>query len=137
VSDGDAIGANVSRHAPQKIISEPTRRIFTGQSLRERISLDIEGFDVKRPLHVVRDRATKRFVSAGRGAQLVVQVGKTDKAEFPVFGQITQQYRQGHGVRTAGQANQDAAARRQETVPLNSPPDLLVKRGHKDRPGDT
>ena len=130
VADRDPVRADVSRHTLEERVPEATRGVFDGKSVRLRIGTNICGLDGDRQTIPLCEMAAERLIPVGRRPEPMIQVSQAGHGELTVLGEIDQQPRQGHGVGSTGQPNQDARARGHERMVANGPANLLMKACH-------
>jgi hypothetical protein len=75
----------------------------------------------------LRQPAAKQFVPIRRETQPVIQMPKPGDRKFPVFGEVTEQKQQRNRVRTAGNGDENMAARRAKRVALDGLSNALMQ----------
>ena len=111
----------------KEVVTEPTRGVLDGQPLRLRVRADIDGLHGNRDAEAFGEIAAELLVPRRRAAKTMVQVSEGNDAEALLLREFLQQERQGDGIRSAGEADQQSGAARAEPVPADGSANLLMK----------
>ena len=114
----------------QEVVAQSPRGVLTIQPLCRRLARHVDRLHCDRKVHRIGKAATERLIAIRCRPQPMIQMRETGDGEATVLGQLAQDEREGNGIRAAGQAHQDTAADRTQTMSLNGAADVLVKRGH-------
>jgi hypothetical protein len=74
----------------------------------------------------IRELAAERLVPFRRWPKPVIEVREADHQELSMFGEIEEQARQRHRIRSPGYTDEDARAGRQQRVAADRTANLLV-----------
>jgi hypothetical protein len=120
MAKGDRRTAGLHRALLQNSLSCQAPRLFEADLLRRCQGRDIDPFAEQRDLHLRAERADKNDIIATLLSNSVIEVSG-DESKLQGRGNSTEEIKEGNGIATAGQGNQDAFLRANQPVGMELP----------------